>query len=229
MVDARHTAKPILLGAVVLLAVQAARAGLLLGLERIFSPMGLSPLFLRAFSFSVIVAGFCLVAKPGPAAIGLRSPRRGFLSLGGTALSGSIWLAFLGVSAYFGAAAFAEKAFSGIVVAFAEEALCRGLIWGAVEDTWERPDGAGGRGGGAFAAFAATTVLYAFWHLGYADIVAAGLGWPGAHASGRLALALGGRAIAALVLGALAGGARAGTGSIWMSFFIHGTWNIIDP
>jgi membrane protease YdiL (CAAX protease family) len=223
MVISRRAGASVANGAILLILVQALGALLLAGFDRFLRPLAVHPLLVRSFVILILASGFCLVARPGWRAMGIRAPARGFLPMAGTALAACFWLAVLSVSAYFGVEKFLWNAFAGLLVPFMEETLFRGFLWGAIEDEWEKSDGEGGRISGTLAAFISTTLLYALWSIGMSILI----NGAGASLDTRFVMALCSRAIIGMGLGIAVGAARAWTRSSWMPFFLHGIWAIL--
>jgi hypothetical protein len=170
--------------------------------------------------FSIMAAGFCLAARPSPAALGLVPARRKSGRRLGW-LTGILWLMAVGSSAYFGPGILLENLIDAGLIPLTEECLFRGFLWGAIEEAWPGSAEEGGERAGTWAALITTTILFGLWHLGYADMVVDNLG-------GRAALpaVMGTKVLIGLCVGLLAGAGRALSGSAWPAIFLHGLWNV---
>jgi membrane protease YdiL (CAAX protease family) len=223
MTVAKRGFSAILMGSLILAVVQAARVLMYSGVKEFLRPLDPDPLALRAGILIVLAAAFCFLAKPSARGMGFARPRpvpaafvTGLLAFG--------WVLAMAGSAYLGWTTLAENFVDGGLLPLCEEALFRGFFWSALEEAWERPDDRGGTRPGKLPAFVATTLLFALWRVGYADLLAERLG-PGAD----LARAAGRQALAGLCAGLAAGGLRAATGSVWAPVFCRGLWNIFAP
>lgn len=205
--------------ALLLLALQAARAAIAWLLWQGFGQgAGIGTFHaVNAASVVLVGAGAWLVLRPSLADLGL--------DWGGASAraKGLYGFAALFVGGMLAAALALDPATAALNLRLAllvpafEEGVFRGYAWRQLSGPGE-----GGEGRERYA-YVATTLLFALWHLGYADTL---LRNPRVEDLGALLL---GKVAVGLALGLVAGAVRWRTGRLFGPFLVHAFWNLLAP
>jgi membrane protease YdiL (CAAX protease family) len=205
--------------ALLLLALQAARAAIAWLLWQVLGQGADGGAFqvANAAATVLVAAGAWLVLRPSLGDLGLdwgaMSARgKGLCGFGGLFVAG-----MLAAALALDLASAARSLHLALILPAFEEALFRGYAWRQLSGPGE-----GGEGRERYA-LVATTLLFALWHLGYADTL---LHHPLAGDAGAFLL---GQVAAGLALGLVTGAVRWRSGALFGPLLIHAFWNLMAP
>ncbi len=210
--------KPLAEIGLALLLIQAARAGLVVLIWRIWKPqMEADWAWVNIAVYLLCGLGVWLVLRPTARELGLpwrempRGERTFYVAAGGSLL------ALVVTSLGFGTEILLQNAASMLVLPLFEETIFRGWAWNKLENSLKgKPAG--------LALYLGISVLFSLWHLGYMDVymLKAMPANPGLEWGTFLAMKL----LTTLMIGLVIGLARWRTKKLYAPLLVHGLINL---